>query len=289
MKQSILYFLFLLFPVQARAGETIAAVLSSPGGAYLEAFAAFQAAYGAEVRHHDISKKDPELPPGVRTVAAFGNKAAGYSYPAGLNMVYCLSPGFFVKNVPAGGRAVKISMIPQFGLLLPKLKLIQPGLKRLRIFWTAPVYELYADLIQKESRDSDIVVELVRVKDPEALPGLLRQSMGKMDAFWLPPDPLLVTRESLMIFREFSWANAIPFYASVKGMVQEGAVASIGVSFKEIGRTAARAALRLEAGEDLPWVVFAGNPEITLNAAAAKKCGIEFPGVIRDEAAYLFP
>jgi len=110
-----------------------------------------------------------------------------------------------------------------------------------------------------------------------------------MDAFWLPPDPFLISRESLMILREFSWSNSIPFYAPTKGLAREGAAAAVGASFADIGAAAAAAVKALQAGNVLEPVIFPTRVEITLNASAARKCGLEFQPKILREANYLFP
>ncbi|OGR63410.1 MAG: hypothetical protein A2X31_09085 [Elusimicrobia bacterium GWB2_63_22] len=284
--KALLLALLLALPAGA-AAETVA-VLSSEGGAYMEAFSAFQAAYGPEVAHYKLSEGKPELPPQTRTVAAFGGKAAAYHYPPGTRVVYCMAPGIFLKRGDLAA-AVKISLIPDFTTILSKLKTIQPDLKTLKVLWMAPDFGQFAGVIGKAGAALGMQLLPIRVQDPSDLPSILRREMQGMDAFWLPPDPLLITPENLLILREFSWSNGIPFYGSTKGMTREGAAASVGLSFKEMGAAAAEAALRLEAGETLPEVVFPGKEEITLNATAAKRCRLQFPRAIIDEAGYFFP
>ena len=280
-----------LFPVcaaPARAGDT-AAVLSSDSAAYMEAFSAFQAAYGAAVPYYDISKKKKDLPGGTKTIVAFGGRAANQEYAPGISLVYCMAPGFFVKNPPAGVKTVKISMVPEFRLLFEKLLAIQPGLKRLRIFWMVPDFETYTDAVKAEGARQGVEVTVVRVENAGAIPALMRQSLGKMDAFWIPPDPLIISPEMLMILREFSWNNGVPFYGSTKGMTREGAAASVGVSFGEIGKAAAAAARLLDEGKIVPSMIFPEKVEVTLNSSAARKCGLSFPKAIMQEAGHLFP
>ncbi|MBI4351965.1 MAG: hypothetical protein HY550_11040 [Elusimicrobia bacterium] len=271
----------------AAAGDT-AAVLSSAGGAYLEAFSSFQAAYGKSVPYFDLSKGKPVLPPDTVTIVTFGGKAAGYPWPSGSNIVYVMAPGVLLKARPPG-KAVKIRLLPDFGVILSRLKRIQPGLKRLQIFWMSPYYARYEETFRTEGEKLGIQITAPQLMSSDEIPGQLRQALGEADALWIPPDPLLVTAENLLILKEFSWANGLPFYGSTKGMTREGAVASVGVSFRDMGAAAALAAGRLNSGEDVQELVFPGTPEITLNAAAAKKCGLEFHRAVLEEADYLFP
>lgn len=279
----------LLAPASPASGGDTAAVLSSGGAAYIEAFSAFQAAYGSAVPYYDLSKKKKELPAGTRTIVAFGGRAANQAYDPGLNLIYCMAPGSFTKNTPAGTKTVKISMVPEFSLLFAKLLAIQPGLKRLRIFWMVPDFETYTDAVKAEGARQGVEVTAVRAESAGELPGLLRHGLNKMDAFWIPPDPLIISPDMMLILREFSWSNGVPFYGSTKGMTREGAVASVGVNFGEMGKAAAAAALLLEDGKAVPAMIFPGKAEVTLNSSAARKLGLTFPRAIIEEAGQLFP
>ncbi len=277
----------LLLPTAASAGET-AAVLSYGEGVYLEAFTAFEKTYGENVRKYDISRNKPDLPEGTRTVVVFGGKAANLRYPENSDIIYCMAPGVFIK-APGSGRAVKISLIPEFRIVFSKIKQMQPEIRRLQIFWMLPDFSRYIDSVRVEAARQGIQVTLKQVASMEELPALLRLLPGTADAFWIPPDPMLITRENLTIMKDFSWANGIPFYGSTKGMTRDGAAASIGVSFAEMGKAAAAAALALGKGDALPDTIFPEQAEITINSDAAAKCGLKFPRAVLDEAASSYP
>lgn len=285
-------YIFLLLsaaPGYAGAPGNTVAVLSMESGVYLEAFSAFQAAYGGEVAHYDLSRQKPELRADTRLVVAFGGKAANYPYPAGLNIIYCLAPGVFAGSAESGATTTKISLIPDFPVTFAKLKEIQPGLKRLWLLWVVPETSPLTRAAKEEGARQGIQVTPARLENQDALPAALRRTMGAADAIWLAPDPQIITPQTLRLLKEFSWGNRIPFYGSTKSMTREGGVASLGVSFAEMGKAAARAALRLEKGEPVPGTVYPVKIEITLNASAAAKLGIAFSGSILDEAGYLFP
>jgi hypothetical protein len=255
----------------------------------MEAYSSFQAEYGKEVPYFDLSKERPRIPADVKTIVTFGNRAAGHHYPPGADLVYALAPGFLIDRSTRTGKSVKVSMRPAPARLLAKLLEIQPTLKRLRIFMASPGYKAFVLDYGKAGAALEMDVSVVEVRRMEQLPGLLRDTIGQADAFWLPPDPLIVSPESLMIFREFSWANHIPMYAATKGLTREGACASLGVSFAQSGFTAAVAAKALKEGEVLPSIIFPEKTELTLNASAARQCGITFTEELLRQAAYLFP
>lgn len=275
----------LLLSLAARAAGGTAAVLSSGGGAYMEALSAFQAAYGSDVPYYDLSRGKPALPPGTGVVAAFGGKAAVQAYPPGTRLVYAMAPGVSLKQPGA----VKISLLPPLSIVLAKLKAIQPGLKALKVLWMTTLLGDNVERMKAEGAALGIAVTSAQVERAEDLPALLRRGLGTMDAFWLPPDPLLATAENLLILKEFSWANGIPFYGSTKGMTREGAVASAGVSFRDMGKTAAAAVRKIENGESQPPMLFPEKMELSLNATAARKCGLQLSSDLLKEADAVFP
>ncbi|MDA8130414.1 MAG: ABC transporter substrate binding protein [Elusimicrobia bacterium] len=292
MKKAIPILLLLAGTPAAHAapgeGEVVA-VLSHHGGAYMEAFSAFQAGFGAEVPHLDVSDQRPAIPRGARQIVAFGARAAAQKYPSDVDLVYCLAPGYFLDTGARTASTVKISMRPASAQFLTRLKAIQPSLHRLTVLWVSEGYTPHMNDLSAVARASGIEVTLIQVQRISQLPSLLRKALPGMDAFFLPPDPLLVTPDTLQIFRQFSWGNSVPMYATTRGLAQEGAVAAIGVSFKQAGAAAAQALMSLRAGEQVPDIVYPQEVEMTLNASAAKSCGITLSREILGQAAYLFP
>jgi len=283
--------LLALLPLAAgplAAGDTIA-VLSEASGVYWEAFSAFRTGYGEEVPYYDISVKKPVLPPGTRTVVAFGSAAAKHAYPPGVELVYALAPGYIASAGGRSGTTVKISMLAPARRLLTGLKELQPGLKRLLILWRAPGYSALLEDYVAAGATMGLEIRAVKVRREEEIPGLLRAAIGKTDAFWLPPDPLLFSPSTLSIFKEFSLGNAMPMYVSTKGLAQKGACASIGVGFRQIGLAASDAVLKLRAGTALPPVVYPENAQLTLNASAAKRCNLNFSEAAVAKAEEVFP
>lgn len=287
-KGSALLLLLLASAGPLAAGDTIA-VLSEVSGVYLEAFSAFRTGYGEEIPYFDISVKKPVIPPGTRTVVAFGSEAARFQYPPGLDLVYALAPGYIADAGKRSGATVKISMINPPEQTLEGLKELQPAMKRLIIFWRAPAYSVILNNYVSAGAAMGLEVSSVRVKREEDLPGLLRAAIDSADAFWLPPDPLLISPSALSIFTAFSLGNAFPMYVSTKGLAQKGACASIGVGFHQTGIAARDAVKKLREGKTLPPIIYPSASQVTLNPSAAKRCGLHFPEAAIAKADEVFP
>lgn len=247
------------------AGE-VAAVLSSDSGHYSDAYAAFRAGPHGNAVLLDASNLGFALPADVKYVAAFGVKAAALRYPPGTRLVYALAP------VEGRAHTHEISMAPRPAAALAAYKKLQPGLKRLAVFWAAYPGEDYIDELRAAGVDAGVEIISARLSSPDSLPERLRRLMGKMDAFWLLPDPALITQSSVMVLSAFSCANSVPFYAPTYALALAGGTASFAPEFSEAGAAAASAVAVLVAGGELPRVVYPEHVELRVNEALLGKC-----------------
>lgn len=254
----------------AEAGE-LAAVISAPSGPYNDALAGFKTALDIPFESYDASKPGFEPPGDIKYVAAFGVRAAAIDYPPGTRLVYALAP---ITTRRPGWH--EISMLPAPAEAMAAYQALQPSLKRLAVFWTKYPDKRYLDELEKAGVARGIVVIPVKMKGPDLFPERLRYLMGKMDAFWLMPDPALINQSSLMVLANFSCANAIPFYAPTSALVQDGASASFSSDFAAAGAAAARAIRGIYHGEDQPAVTYPDKAAMRVNKELTDKCSWPF-------------
>lgn len=255
---------------RAEAGE-LAAVISAPSDPYNEALAGFKAALDLPFESYDASKPGFAPPEDLRYVAAFGVRAAALDYPPGTHLVYAMAP---IAARGAGWH--EISMLPEPAEAMAAYQALQPSLKRLAVFWSKYPDDRYLDELAKAGAARGITVISTKIKDPDFFPERLRYLMGKMDAFWLMPDPALINKSSLMVLANFSCANSIPFYAPTYALVQDGASASFSADFAESGAAAARAISTIHNGGEQPRVAYPEKPAMRVNTALADKCSWPF-------------
>jgi len=256
----------LLLPCCLAAGET-AAVLSGESAHYLEAYGAFHTAFAGQADLLDASKPGFRLPDDIRYAAAFGARAAALRYPPGTRLVYALAP---VLAPRAHWHQVSLAPAP-----LPALEAfrgLQPGLRRLAVFWAAYPGEDYLEALREAGETAGIEIISARLKSADSIPERLRRLLGKMDAFWLLPDPVLITESSLRVFASFSCANAVPFYAPTRGLLPAGASASFSPDFRDAGAEAARVLAAIKAGERVQHVVYPASSRLVVNEALVEKC-----------------
>ncbi len=248
-------------------GGEISAVLSSGSGPYAEAYASFKTGLALPHGTYDASAADFVPPENSAYFAAFGARAAAADYPPGSRGVYVLAP----STVRRRGWQ-HISMVPSPAGAVAGFLALQPGLKRLAVFWAAYPGEHYMEELRDAGRRAGVDIISAKLRSTDAFPERLRGLLGRMDAFWLMPDPALITAHSLMVLASFACGNSVPFYAPTAALVQNGATASLAPDFAQSGAAAAEAARAFLRGEDLPEVLFVENPRLRLNAELIAKC-----------------
>lgn len=270
--------------------QEVVAVLSSDLAPYREAYQGFEAALGRPASLIDLQAGHPRIGRDTHVVVAFGSKAAMEEYPRHAALVYCMAPGTVLDPGQRQGPTVKISMLPPAGKVVSVLKEIQAPLKHLAVLWVVDTMADYAAQLQQAGSQLQIGIEAEQLHSVDELPERLRRLIGEgVEALWLPPDPLLISAGSFAVLREFSRANKIPLYAPTAGFAEEGAIAAVGTSFAQNGRTAAAAVLEILAGREVPAEIYPDECEITLNLGAAAEVGLHFSQEVRQRAHKVVP
>lgn len=256
--------------------QEVVAVLSSELPPYLEALEGFQEAFGKAVRHVSLASGEPSIGPETRVVAAFGGKAALKTYPEQAVVIYCLSPGIQLAPNDRRQDAVKIPMLPRAGFVISRLREFQPALKSLVVFWISEAMAPHIQDMGQAASSFGMTLLDERLASQDDLPERLRWVLRKgADGLWLPPDPVLINARSFALLKAFCQANRIPLYVPTSGLVEQGAVASVSCSFREMGRTAGKAAREALLRNVRPGVSYPEVVETTLNLNAAANIGLQ--------------
>jgi ABC-type uncharacterized transport system substrate-binding protein len=264
----------------------VVVVLSSESGPYEEALAGFRESFSQPFATLVLSKGDPDIPKSTHLIVAIGGKAAMYPYEAWrVPLIYCVAPGVYANREQHTGPQTKVYVSPPPRILLQKLKELQPGLRRLGALWVGESALTYGPALKHEGERLGVTVLTERLKSPDELPDYLRAIKGRADALWIAPDPQLITPQSFGMMRQFALNNSIPLYASIDGLADKGAAASVSVSFHEMGRKAGVMAMQALAGtSEVPTAAYGDTVSVTINTAAAVQSGLSIPAEILNKA-----
>lgn len=258
--------LALLLGSTARSAE-IGAVLSAPSGPYAEAYSAFKAALDLPHEVYDASKPGFNPAEAGDFTVAFGARAAAADYPPGIHGISLLAPSPVRRH---GWH--QVAMVPSPAAAIAGFRKLQPGLKRLAVFWAAYPGEAYLEDLRKAGSGAGVEIISARLRSPDSFPERLRGLLGRMDAFWLMPDPALITADSLLVLGSFACANAVPFYAPTAALLQNGGAAALAPDFAQAGAAAAAAVKAVRAGESVPAMIFVEDIQLRINQELADKC-----------------
>ncbi len=256
------------------AAQEVVAVLASEQRAQRETFESFLAVFGKPV---PVVPMGEEIPAAAKVVVAFGGKAAIQRYPGRVTLIYAIAPGLVVGPETHDGRSIKVMMEPESAALLTALLALQPRLKRLTVLWSSANRAPAVARLAKMGAARGIAVDADRLEHARDLPDRLRRLEGKVDAIWLPPDPLLINENNFETIKQFSYDNNIPFYAPTEGLAEHGAIAALSISSKEMGRQAAVAAKSVLDGGEVAAELYSEKIRVTVNRAAAEQAELTVP------------
>ncbi len=257
------------------AAEPVQAVLSADSRPYQEAWTAFRAELGGDAAMSLAGARGSDAALGsARVVVAFGSKAALQEYRGDGTLIVTMAPAVTAHR-RGRGEILSVAMTPSPRSVLASLRALQPGLAKLAIVWKSEFYgDEYLAQLREAGKSAGVEIVSVEIDENGDIPDQLRSLYGRVDALWLPPDPLVISESNFLLFRDFSLANRVPLYVPVAGLAERGATAAVGVDFRAIGRATAVVAERALAGRAVPRLTYTEPAETTLNRDSAAKVGL---------------
>jgi putative ABC transport system substrate-binding protein len=114
------------------------------------------------------------------------------------------------------------------------------------------------------------------VSSPRDVPTKIDEMLGEIDAFWLLPDPTVISRESLDFLLLKSFERQMPVITFSEKYVEMGFLLSISFDAKEIGAQACEIASSVLRGTDTTDVL-SRPPEhtsVSVNVSTAQRLGL---------------
>lgn len=145
------------------------------------------------------------------------------------------------------------------------------------------------EYVKKECKKRDLtLVEKTVTEEAQialAVSGLLDR---KIDVMYIPADNTAQTSSQVIIAA--CMQKKIPVFTGIPGIVENGALGTVGTNYYELGKVNAKQAARIlrgEAARNIP-VSIADNGDLYLNAKAAKQLSIEIPAELRKHAVKVY-
>ncbi len=198
-----------------------------------------------------------------------------------------ISAGLVKSNEIPGGNATGTSDVwpfkNQFKLfkdLLPNLEIVgvvhNPGESN-------SVYNMI--LTRKAVKELNLNIVEASVSNTSEVYLAAQSLIGRCDALYIPSDNTAITAAASII--QVGLNNNIPVFAGESGSVEEGAIATLGTNYYEIGKESGKMAYEVLFENKSPSslsVRLAEKADLIINLNAAKKFGINIDESIIEEA-----
>ncbi|MEN9864451.1 MAG: hypothetical protein RL748_41 [Pseudomonadota bacterium] len=147
-----------------------------------------------------------------------------------------------------------ISLNPDPAVLLQKLKLLQPDVRRVFVVYNPQSNEAVikrAREVGKEQNIEIVAYEARNIADAaRAYSSVFSNADKTHDALWLPSDTTTVEESTLLpLILKQSWDSSLPFFSSSLIHVKRGALFALYPNNLELGRNLGNSALGVLAGD----------------------------------------
>lgn len=176
------------------------------------------------------------------------------------------------KNVTGTCDAVPVDRIIDLALQL------YPGIKTMGFIYNVAEASSEANVraAKEYCRKKGIECVEATVANSSEVQQAARALVTKCDAIFTPTDNTVAT--GMTSLSEIAAAAKIPVFAGADSMVKDGALATIGINYEELGRETALMAVKVLAGtkvSDIPVKVF-DDLDTYINTKTASQIGFEF-------------
>ncbi len=168
------------------------------------------------------------------------------------------------------------------------IKILLPNIKNIGVVYSSNEInsQISIEYIKKEALKRNInILERTVSADNEIELAVNALLSKKIDLFYIPADNTAQTNSSIIISN--CNRKKVPVFTGISGIVENGAIATVGTNYYELGKVNAKQAIEIifnhKPTKDVP-VAIADQGDIYLNLKVAKELGIIIPDEIIKKA-----
>ncbi len=222
----------------------------------------------------DVLKKKPDV------VITFGEFASGLGkrYIENIPLVFSMVTDPNIYNLE-GKNITGVTRIAPTHIVLKSLKAIIPEVEKVGIIYNPKNTGKTVEQAINEAKAFNLQILAAKVdseKDAERAFKIFAAS-GGIDAFWLIPDPTVITQTFFKIIRDYTFTNKLPLLAYSPEFVKAGALMALSPAYTTIGEQTCNTALQILDGTS-PNQIPVFYPKVFIlnfNLAVAKQLGFE--------------
>jgi len=304
MKKIILLWLsacWLLFaPALHAAG--IAVISHANITPYRIAIEGFRAQIGLPLREYHLGVKNEHLDDVKQAIAAqkpelifaLGTSALSVSREInhGIPVIFAFvlhpenvhMPDFKTQHRESG-IAMSIAAKKQFKTLLE----IVPGIKNIGVVYDPDKSIALIQEARLAAKALNLNLVAMAVPNQNKAAQEIAETFAKVGAMWMVPDTTVLTSITLRQMIRLSLTHSVALIGLAPKYVRAGSLFSLSFDSRAIGIQAARMAVRMLKGRQLPELVSPDATKLAINRLTARRMGLKIPTRLLKSAAHIYP
>lgn len=166
------------------------------------------------------------------------------------------------------------------------LKKIVPDAQKVGIIYNSSEVNSQVQVEMAKDVAQELGMEIVEatVTGSAEVMQIAQSLVGKVDAIYVPGDNVVASSIASVV--SIAEKNSLPLIVSERGMVEGGALGTIGIDYYKLGRQTGEMALRVIKGENTAEMPIESlkDIDIVINQGAAERMGVTVPQDILDQA-----
>ena len=144
------------------------------------------------------------------------------------------------------------------------------------------------DLAKAKAEEMGVNIEEGTVSNSSEVSLAVSSLIGSVDAIYVPTDNIIVSAMPTVL--QTAHNNQIPVFASENNSVKQGAIATLGIDYYQLGRQTGSMAARILNGADPAAMEVESSEELKLyiNKKSAAEIGLEIPAELLEAADTIF-
>jgi putative ABC transport system substrate-binding protein len=167
---------------------------------------------------------------------------------------------------------------------IASMREVFPRAKRIGIVYDPRYTAAFVGEAAKAAAAAGLELVQKQAHDPRDIPRLLDELRGKIDIFWMLPDPTVITTAMVDYLLQFSFQHTVPIFSFSNRFAELGAVASLVVDPYDMGAQAGEIINSLSTGRAGALRVYARTARLTINMKVAAKMGLKIKDAISKRA-----
>jgi putative ABC transport system substrate-binding protein len=144
------------------------------------------------------------------------------------------------------------------------------------------------DLAKEKAEEMGIEIEEGTVSNSSEVSLAVSSLIGSVDAIYVPTDNIIVSAMPTVL--QTAYNNQVPVFASENNSVEQGAIATLGIDYYQLGKQTGSMAARILNGAKPAEMPVESSAELKLyiNQKSASEIGLEIPAELLESADEIF-